>query len=68
MHYLTLTSVITFLLLMLVLALFIHPTAALFMIASALTPLLIGILTIRVLRAPVSPPERTGDGDWYDVH
>lgn len=68
MHYLTLTSVVTFLLLMLVLALFIYPTANAFMLASALTPLLIGVLAFRVLRAPVQAPERKNDGDWYDVH
>lgn len=68
MHYLTLTSVITFLLLMLVLVLFIYPTATAFMLASALTPLLIGILAFRVLRAPVHAPERKTDSDWYDVH
>lgn len=68
MHYLTLTSVITFLLLLLILALFFYPTATLFMIASGLTPLLIGVLAVRVLRAPVQAPERESDNDWYDVH
>lgn len=68
MHYLTLTSVITFLLLMMILVLFIYPTATSFMIASALTPLLIGVLAIRVLRAPVHAPELKSDNDWYDVH
>ncbi len=68
MHYRTLTSVITFALLGLVILLFIFPTAALFVIASALVPVLIGVLAVGVLRAPVQPEERQQDSPWYDQH
>lgn len=68
MNYRSLTAVITFALLLLVILLFIFPTAALFMIASALVPLLIGVLAFGVLRASVQAKDRETERDWYDVH
>ncbi len=68
MHYRTLTSVITFALLASVIILFVLPTPVVFLIASAIVPVLIGVLAIGVLRAPVQPEERQQDAPWYDKH
>jgi len=68
MNYRTLTAVITFALLLLVIALFVFPTPGFFMVSSALVPLLIGVLAFGVLRAPVQAKERETEKDWYDLH
>ncbi len=66
MNYRTLTAIITFALLLLVIALFVFPTPGFFMVSSALVPVLIGVLAVGVVRAPEQGKERETEKDWYD--
>ncbi len=68
MHYSTATGLITFGLLMLVLFLIIFPSPGIFMAVSAGVPVFIGILAVKILRAPEEVKERKDDGPWYDSH
>ena len=68
MHYRSLAAVITFLLIFLLIGLMAVPTANFFMFASALTPILLGILVVGVLRSPAASDTRAprSEADWYD--
>lgn len=67
MDYRILSMLITVALFGLVALLFFIPTAFMFMLSSALLPVLIGVLTVGVLRSPAGKEvkDREGDEDWY---
>lgn len=68
MNYRTLTSTITFLLLASLIGLFAWPSPTMLMLASALVPILIGILAVGVLRTPEKPAPPRHDSHWYEDH
>ncbi len=68
MNYRTLTSIITFLLLVSLIGLFAWPSPAILMLVSALVPVLIGILAVGVLRASEKSAPPHHESHWYEDH
>jgi hypothetical protein len=68
MSYTTITGLITMGLLLLVLFLAVFPTPGVFMVVSALVPVGIAMVALKVLRAPEKVIERKDDFPWYDSH
>jgi hypothetical protein len=68
MHYRYLAAIVLFLFMFLLIGLMAVPTAGFFLFASALTPILLGILVIGILQSPAASDARAprSEADWYD--
>lgn len=69
MHYRSLVAIISVALLGTVAVLFFYPTPLMYIVCSALVPLLLGVLVVGVLRSPAgeATDDKKGPEDGYDL-